>query len=50
MLFSSLMMFTPSMLNSITWDGMAPGNVIYAATYEQQLLAGELEGHTESNT
>ena len=50
MLFSFLMMLTPSMLNIITWDGMATGNVIYAATHKHQLLAGKLEGHTESNT
>jgi len=48
MFFSFLMMLAPSMLNINTPDGMAPGNVTYAATHKQQLLSGELEGHTES--
>lgn len=34
MLFSFLMILTPSMINIITWDGMAPGNVVYAATHK----------------
>lgn len=50
MLFSFLMILTPSMINIITWDGMAPGNVVYAATHKNtSSWAGELEGHTESN-
>lgn len=38
------------MLKIITWDGLVPGNVTYAATQKQHLLAGELEGHTVTNS